>query len=181
MSSLPRTAGQGGGDGVGNRERVSREAFWPRYLRRNDSLCAECGYGLSGLDQPRCPECGHLHSLAELSHQANFESAPWYLTAGWGLFVSALLGVPVGFGLIGLGLAMMLSGGIGLGLGCVGAGIAALGMPLWASGWLRASGPRMNAAWGPAKWLAALACWLPTMPLVMGCVILIQSLAAAVK
>ena len=30
-----------------------------RYRRRKRGLCVKCGYNLTGLTKPRCPECGH--------------------------------------------------------------------------------------------------------------------------
>ena len=29
-----------------------------RYRRRKRGLCIKCGYNLTGLTEPRCPECG---------------------------------------------------------------------------------------------------------------------------
>ena len=142
--------------------------------------CADCGYELSGLEQPRCPECGHVHTLEELSHQANFEAATWYLTAGWGLFFGGVIGIPVGLGLAGLGVGTMFDGVVGAGLAEIAAGMAALSLPIWAGCWLRGAGSRMNAGWGGARWLVAASCWLPCVPMVMGAVEMVGRLVGAV-
>ncbi|MCG3131953.1 MAG: hypothetical protein FLDDKLPJ_02763 [Phycisphaerae bacterium] len=37
-------------------------AGWRRRLRRRKGFCATCGYNLTGLPEPRCPECGTAFS-----------------------------------------------------------------------------------------------------------------------
>lgn len=172
MSGLPRTFGGLGpvaGGGGGGRE------FWRRFLRRNQSCCAACGYQLGGLDGPTCPECGRQNSLSELALQANFESALWYLAAGWGLFFAAIVGIPAGCLLIVMGAAA--APDFLRSLTAIGAGIAALILPLWAGAWLRAYGARIHVGWGIGRWFVAAVCWLPCLPLVLTGAFLLARLA----
>ena len=36
---------------------------WRRLSRRDRGLCRRCGYNLTGLTQPRCPECGEPFNM----------------------------------------------------------------------------------------------------------------------
>lgn len=42
-----------------------------RRYRRKRGLCLQCGYNLTGLPQPRCPECGTEFNRPVIAPQEN--------------------------------------------------------------------------------------------------------------
>ncbi len=67
-------------------------------------VCPACGYNLTGLDEPRCPECGGRYTWKELRQQAlERQSEMAEQTASAGDVRTAFIFAGAGLGLWGLG------------------------------------------------------------------------------